>query len=205
VPADPSSSILSGLTPLCDAGPLRAVETPQLLAYLATITDPRARAGRRHPLVAILVLAAAAVLAGARSFTAIAEWAADAPNRSVPRSAPDAIPAAAWVPGGHQAGLLPVHGQGQPAHAPGPLRRPARHRVPELDRTGDRAHGRVELRTLTAVSVSRFGFPHAAQVVQVTRTARDLRQHYTKRWRTVTAYAITSLAFERASPARLAD
>ena len=80
MPADPSSSIPSGLTPLCDAGPLRAAETPQLLAYLATITDPRARAGRRYSLVAILVLAAAAVLAGARSFTAIAEWAADAPQ-----------------------------------------------------------------------------------------------------------------------------
>jgi predicted transposase YbfD/YdcC len=76
------------------------------------------------------------------------------------------------------------------------------HLVPELDRTRDRAHGRVELRTLKAVSVSRFGFPDAAQVVQVTRKVRDLR---TRRWRTVTVYAITSLTFEQASPARLAD
>jgi DDE_Tnp_1-associated len=79
-PADPSSPIPSGLTPLCDADPLRPVEPPHLLAYLATITDPRSRAGRRHPLVAILGLAAAAVLAGARSVAAIAEWAADAPQ-----------------------------------------------------------------------------------------------------------------------------
>jgi predicted transposase YbfD/YdcC len=76
------------------------------------------------------------------------------------------------------------------------------HRVPVLDRTRDRGHGRVELRTLKAVTVNRFGFPHAAQVIQVTRKTRQLG---TRRWRTVTIYAITSLTFARASPARLAD
>ncbi len=80
MPADPSSPIPPGLTVLGHADPLRPAETPDLLAYLATVTDPRARAGRRHLLGAILVLAAAAVLAGARSITAIAEWAADAPQ-----------------------------------------------------------------------------------------------------------------------------
>jgi predicted transposase YbfD/YdcC len=76
------------------------------------------------------------------------------------------------------------------------------HRVPVLDHTRDRAHGRIELRTLKAVSVNHFGFPHAAQVLQVTRKTRDLG---TRRWRTVTVYAITSLTFAQASPARLAD
>jgi DDE_Tnp_1-associated len=64
---------------------LRPAAPPDLLAYLATIDDPRARAGRRHPLVAIFAIAAAAVLAGAKSMTAIAEWAADAPSPSWPR------------------------------------------------------------------------------------------------------------------------
>jgi hypothetical protein len=78
------------------------------------------------------------------------------------------------------------------------------HRVPVLDRTRDRAHGRVELGTLKAVSVGGFGFPHCAQVVQVTRKRRALHTN-TRRWQTVTAYAVTSLPFAQASPARLAD
>jgi predicted transposase YbfD/YdcC len=74
--------------------------------------------------------------------------------------------------------------------------------VPVADRTRDRGHGRVELRTLKAVNVNHFGFPHAAQVIQVTRKTRDLR---TRRWHTVVVYAITSLSFAQAHPARLAD
>jgi DDE family transposase len=79
VPADPSSSIPPGLAELAHAGadPLRPADAPHLLAYLATIGDPRAGRGRRHPLVAILAMATAAVLAGVRSLTAIAEWAHD--------------------------------------------------------------------------------------------------------------------------------
>jgi hypothetical protein len=73
---------------------------------------------------------------------------------------------------------------------------------PVADRTRDRGHGRLELRILKAVTVNRFGFPHAAQVIQVTRKTRQLR---IRRWRTVTIYAITSLTFTQASPVRLAD
>jgi hypothetical protein len=49
------------------------------------------------------------------------------------------------------------------------------HQVPMLDRTRDQAHGRVEIRTLKAVTVGGFGFPHTAQVLQVTRKTRNLR------------------------------
>jgi predicted transposase YbfD/YdcC len=262
-------------------------------------------------------MAAAAVLSGAHSMTAIAEWAADAPSRSGPRSAPAATPPdhygvpaeattrrtlsrldaevvataiGAWLAGrdrrqrrrraiavdgktlrgartphGRQVHLLAamdhatraVLAQRQVDGAPGevPAFQPlldgldlagvvittdalhtqadaaeflvtgkqahyllvvkanqptllercaalAWHNVPVGDRTRDRAHGRVELRTLKAVTVGRFDLPHAVQVLQVTRRVRDLG---TRRWRTVVVYAITSLPFELARPARLAD
>jgi hypothetical protein len=92
VPTDPASSIPAALTQLAHADLLRPTEAPQLLAYLATIHDPRRGRGRRHPLVAILAMAAAAVLIGARSMIAIAEWAADTRSRCVPRSAFVAMP-----------------------------------------------------------------------------------------------------------------
>ena len=71
------------------------------------------------------------------------------------------------------------------------------HNVPELPHR-DRGHGRVERRTLKAVSVAKFGFPHAAQALKVTRNRRDLRTR--RRW-TVTVYAITTLTQAQASPA----
>src|SRR5436309_14434576 len=47
---------------------------PALLAAFATVPDPRQTGGRRHPLPAILALATAAMLAGARSLYAMAQW-----------------------------------------------------------------------------------------------------------------------------------
>jgi predicted transposase YbfD/YdcC len=328
VPADPSCPTAAALTHLTHADPLQDSEPPHLLAYLAGVPDPRAARGRRHPLVAIVGLATAAVLAGARSIAAIAEWAADAPQPiraalAARRDAPDhfAVPAeatirralsrldvdalaaavGAWladrdrdpgpagtgrrravaIDGKTLRGARPPapDGDGRPVHllaamdhtsravlaqrqvggapeevpTPAPLLAPLGlagvvvtadalqthpeaaeflvigkrahylfvvkanqptlldrcqrlpwHRVPELDRTRDRGHGRIEVRTLKAVSVHHFGFPHAAQVLQVTRKTRDLHDH-PQRSTTVTVYAITSLTHAQAGPARLAD
>lgn len=48
-----------------------------LMEALATVPDPRSRHGRRHPLPAILALAIGAMLCGARSLYAIAQWGRD--------------------------------------------------------------------------------------------------------------------------------
>lgn len=48
-----------------------------LLEVLRTLPDPRKRRGVRHTVLSILALATCACLAGARSFEAIAQWAAE--------------------------------------------------------------------------------------------------------------------------------
>ena len=48
-----------------------------LPAFFAEIPDPRRAQGRRHPLPAVLAIATAAVLCGARGYKAIAAWAQD--------------------------------------------------------------------------------------------------------------------------------
>jgi predicted transposase YbfD/YdcC len=77
-PTDPAVGHLAGLAEGAD-GPLG------VLAMLARVADPRHRRGVRHRLAVILGLAVCAVLAGARSFTAIAEWAADADAQTLAR------------------------------------------------------------------------------------------------------------------------
>lgn len=46
-----------------------------LIDVLKTVVDPRKPRGVRHPVVTVVAIAACAALSGARSFTAIAEWA----------------------------------------------------------------------------------------------------------------------------------
>ncbi len=48
-----------------------------VLAALEEVTDPRRRRGVRHRCAAVLAIAVCAVLAGARSYLGIAEWAGD--------------------------------------------------------------------------------------------------------------------------------
>lgn len=70
-----------------------------------------------------------------------------------------------------------------------------------------RGHGRVETRTISVVSLDpcpdQFGpfFPHAAQAIKLVRRRRPLGS---KKWTTVTVYAITSLTALQADPALLA-
>jgi predicted transposase YbfD/YdcC len=285
------------------------------------VPDPRDRRGLRHALVSMLAVAAAAVLAGARSLTAIGEWAADAPQpvlvalgarrdpltgtrhppgeatlrRTLARVDGDALDAAvgAWLadrrrpPGPWRRRAVAVDGKslrgaigphGRPVHLlaamdhtngavlaqlqvdgttneisrfqpllagldltwvvvtadamhtqhqaaeflvtqkhadyllivkgnqpglHGQLRALPWRDIPVLDRTRDRGHGRVELRTLKVATVGGLGFPHAAQAIQITRRVRDLGAN-SRRWRTVTVYAVTSLTTTQAAPWQLA-
>ena len=52
-----------------------------LLAVLASVPDPRARRGVRHRVVSVLAISVAAVLAGARAYAVIAEWAGEQSDR----------------------------------------------------------------------------------------------------------------------------
>ena len=74
--------------------------------------------------------------------------------------------------------------------------------VPIADHTRDSGHHRVELRRLQVTTIAGLDFPHATQAIRVTRRVRSLRS---RRWRTVTVYAVTNLTAAQAHPARLAD
>src|SRR3954464_6650003 len=75
-----SASSLSALLPVSGAapGPLSAAESIRLVQALKAVPDPRRRRGRRHGLQSVLLLALQAVMAGASSWVAIAQWAATA-------------------------------------------------------------------------------------------------------------------------------
>ena len=86
VPAPSSSPIPAAAQRLDAPAALAPQHYRDLLDYLAQITDPRHRRGRRHTLATVLAVAGAAVLTGARSLAAIGEWPATPPARCWPRS-----------------------------------------------------------------------------------------------------------------------
>jgi predicted transposase YbfD/YdcC len=77
MPAAPSSPIDPAIGHLLAAVRSVDADPATVLSVLAAVADPRARRGIRHRLSTILTVAVCAVLAGARSFVAIAEWVAD--------------------------------------------------------------------------------------------------------------------------------
>jgi predicted transposase YbfD/YdcC len=78
-------------------------------------------------------------------------------------------------------------------------------KIPTLDATRDRGHGRYHIRQLQAVTCHgalALDFPHAIQALRIRRR----RYHAaTDRWSTATVYAITSLTTAQASPDELTD
>jgi predicted transposase YbfD/YdcC len=289
-----------------------------LWQHLDRLPDPRKRRGRRHGITGVLAVAVCAVLAGARSFAAIGEWAADVPHavlaalrvrrdpltgqrlpptestlrRVLTRIDPAVLDelVAGWLSRHQQPACArwravavdgkTLRGSGSPGdqmhllaaldHGSGAVLaqvrvdgksneinafRPLLEQVdltatvvtadamhtqrdhvqflvtvkhaayicvvkrnqPSLyrqlkalpwrqisigDESHDRGHGRYEIRRLQVVSSDRLDFPHTAQAIRITRRVRNQK---TKRWRTVTVYAITSLTAAQATPAELAD
>ena len=78
MPAAPSSPIDPSIGHLFALTETYAEDEAGWLSVLARVPDPRKPRGVRHRLAAVLGLAVCAVMAGVRSYVAIAEWAADA-------------------------------------------------------------------------------------------------------------------------------
>ena len=99
MPSSPTVLAAGQLALLGAAGPALAGAAPTgLLEALAQVPDPRDPRGRRYPLVPVLAIAVCAMLAGARSCAAIAEWAADSPPRLRARlGLPGAVPDLATI------------------------------------------------------------------------------------------------------------
>ena len=74
--SSPSALRRAATTAALPARRLSSLESSTLLEALEAVPDPRRRRGRRHRLESVLHLALGAVLAGADSWAAIADWAA---------------------------------------------------------------------------------------------------------------------------------
>lgn len=74
--------------------------------------------------------------------------------------------------------------------------------IPVLDRSTEHGHGRTATRALKACEITGgIGFPHAMQVLQLTRTVTN---RATKRKHTEVVYALTSLSITDATAAQVA-
>ena len=72
-----SPELTGGQKPMIDLNRVNLGTDGGLVWCFQQLTDPRKRRGIRHNAASILAVATCAVLSGARSFSAIGEWAAD--------------------------------------------------------------------------------------------------------------------------------
>jgi hypothetical protein len=78
--AEFDAPMFSGRTPVIDVNTVPLEGPHGLLAALERVPDPRRRRGIRHRQTTVLAVAVCAVLSGARSFLAIADWAQSLPQ-----------------------------------------------------------------------------------------------------------------------------
>lgn len=71
----PIGALAKERTPMIDINRLPLQGQGGLMDLLQTVVDPRKPRGVRHPVATVVAIAICAALSGARSFTAIAEWA----------------------------------------------------------------------------------------------------------------------------------
>jgi hypothetical protein len=83
--APPRSLSRKESRPMLDVTRLPLAGAGGLMDLLQTITDPRKPRGVRHSVVSIVAMATCACLAGARSFEAIAQWAAECSREALNR------------------------------------------------------------------------------------------------------------------------
>ena len=75
-----SATALAGHEPGAPVAPATVTEAcDDLLKLFGSVSDGRSGQGRDHPVAAVLALAAAAVVAGMKGYTAIAGWVKDVP------------------------------------------------------------------------------------------------------------------------------
>ncbi|MGY2745390.1 ISAs1 family transposase [Arthrobacter sp. UYCu723] len=85
MPSSPINTIARQLEVIPE--PVKSSLTPGTMReVLASVPDPRKRRGIRYGLAGILILAVCAMLAGAKSFAEIAEWAADTGRKPLARA-----------------------------------------------------------------------------------------------------------------------
>jgi DDE_Tnp_1-associated len=134
-----SSSPIDPLQGLADLADDAAGDSLGMLALLSAIAGPRHRRGMRHRRAVILALGVCAMLAGARSFSAIAEWAADADTETLARmGVADAVPSESTF-----RRTTPVPGQGRVIAVDGKTVRGSGHGSRHLPSALDHAHGAV--------------------------------------------------------------